>query len=60
MKKPTTKEIIKQITRIRARNNELWMSLLALAVLAEPDEAKFIIRKITHNDKAVTEWLSKL
>ncbi len=60
LKKLSDKEIIKKITRIRTQNNGLWMALLALAVSARRDKAMFILRKITKNDIAVTQWLSKL
>jgi hypothetical protein len=60
MAKPTTKEIILKVTDTRTKNNLLWMSLLALAVTAKPKKARKIIRAITKNDKAISEWISQL
>jgi hypothetical protein len=60
VKKLTTKKIINEITRIRANNNLLWMSLLQLAVTARPNKARQIIRLITTNDRTISEWTSQL
>jgi hypothetical protein len=60
MKKPTANEIIDTVTQVRTVNNILWMSLLRLAVTARPRKAKALIRKISRNDRAITEWLSRL
>jgi len=60
MTKLQTKMAISQITKIRVRNNKLWMQLLALAVEARPTKAKAIISKISNNDKEVTLWLSRI
>lgn len=60
LKKLSSKRIIREITRIRSRNNRLWMSLLALAVTAKPRAARGIIGKISANDLQVTRWLSRL
>jgi hypothetical protein len=51
---------ISQITKIRARNNTLWIRLLALAIEGRPRKAKDIIQKISKNDKEVTLWLSRI
>jgi len=55
-----TKQAIKKITEIRAKNNLLWMSLLALAVKAKPHKAKAILKKIQNNDKKVMRWTSRI
>lgn len=60
MTKLQTKMAITRVTRIRARNNLLWMRLLALAIEARPRKAKEIIQKISKNDKEVTLWLSRI
>jgi hypothetical protein len=60
VKKLTTKKIINEITRIRANNNLLWMSLLQLAVTARPNKARQIIRLITTNDRTISKWTSQL
>lgn len=51
---------ITQVAKIRARNNKLWMQLLALAVESRPRKAKEIIQKISKNDREVTLWLSRI
>lgn len=51
---------IEAIARIRARNNLLWMALLALAVESAPQKAKAILRKIQANDKKVTKWTGRI
>lgn len=53
-------DIIAEITKIRTKNNVLWMELLRLAVLRAPDEAKPLIRQINLNDLAVSELTGKL
>ena len=47
------REIIAEISRIRASNNLCWMSLLKLAVEKAPKEAKAVLRKIAENDASV-------
>lgn len=62
-KKPKTLtqvQKIKEITKIRARNNILWMALLELAVESSPKRAKIILEEITANDREVSDWLSRL
>jgi hypothetical protein len=51
---------ITRVSKVRARNNLLWMKLLALAIEARPRQAKDIIQKISKNDKEVTLWLSRI
>lgn len=60
MHKLSRDEVITQITRIRGRNNRLWMSLLSLALKAKPRKAKKIIRGITRNDQEVSKWLGRI
>lgn len=54
------KVAIAHISRIRTKNNVLWMQLLALAVEAKPRKAKAILEKIRKNDKEVTEWFDRI
>ncbi len=59
-KRPMTpKRILGMVSRIRARNNRVWMQLVELAVAVKPRKAKKIIRQITANDREVTRWLSR-
>jgi hypothetical protein len=60
LKKLPTSQIIATVTRIRSRNNRLWMDLLTLAIKAKPRKAKSIIRKIVQNDKDVSKWMGRV
>lgn len=61
MGRPTsTKRVVKEITKVRANNNHLWMDLMVLALMARPKEAKQIISRINKNDKEISGWLEKL
>ena len=53
-------DAIGKITSIRARNNDLWMRLLQIALEAAPDEAKEVLRQINENDRAVSGLLGEL
>lgn len=53
-------KIIAAITKIRADNNKLWMSLLTLALDSSPKEAKNILKNINSNDKAVSKLIKEL
>jgi hypothetical protein len=58
--KPTQEEIIELITRVRARNNGLWMGLLTLALETSPKRAKTIVQLINKNDKEISKLLGRL
>lgn len=53
-------KIIKQIEKIRAKNNVSWMNILRLAFKLDPTEAKKIMRKINYDDKKISILLNKL
>ena len=53
-------KIIKQIEKIRARNNVNWMNILRLAFKLDPNEAKKIMKKINYDDKKISQLLNKL
>lgn len=55
-----TSDIINQISKIRARNNENWMDILQLAFQYAPEEAKKIMKDITECDSQITELTKKL
>lgn len=59
-RKITTELIVNEVTKIRRKNNNCWMEILALAVKAKPRQAKKILRDITENDRKVTRWMSRL
>ena len=52
--------IIKEITRIRTKNNKQWMQMLRLAYAAKPRAAASIMNEIVANDQAVTKWMQRL
>jgi hypothetical protein len=61
MKRRLTNEaIVLHITSIRAKNNQLWMELLRLALKTSPKETKQILALINKHDKAISKWLGKL
>lgn len=51
---------IKQISKIRVKNNENWMKLLTLAFKYAPEEAREIMNEIIQCDKQITELCEKL
>jgi hypothetical protein len=55
-----TKYPLTEVAHIRAKNNDLWMTILHIAIENQPEQTREIISKIIKNDKEVTEWLSKL
>ncbi len=58
--KPNSDEIILHITKVRARNNGLWMAILETAICYAPDVTREIIKDIRKNDQEVAAWLGKL
>ena len=53
-------KIIKQIQKIRAKNNVNWMNILRLAFKLDPKSAAKIMRKINYDDKKISSLLNKL
>lgn len=53
-------KIIKQIERVRSKNNKNWMDLYRLAFAVEPIKAVKIIKKILMKDRSVTKLAEKL
>jgi|TARA_B100000780_G_scaffold257290_1_gene207030 hypothetical protein len=52
--------IIRQIEKVRSKNNKNWMDLYRLAFKVDPDSAVKIITKILSKDKTVTKLAEKL
>ena len=50
----TDGDLLESITDIRVRNNDLWMSIMAIALEANPKATKYLIRKIARNDSEIT------
>lgn len=53
-------EIIKQIEKIRSKNNSLWMEILRIAMKYGADETRSVFRDIVENDKKITELSREL
>ena len=53
-------KIIKQIEKIRSKNNVNWMNILRLAFKLDPKSASKIMRKINYDDKKISSLLKKL
>jgi hypothetical protein len=53
-------DIIQRITEIRARNNDLWMSIAEIALDAAPEQTKAVMRQIADNDSAVNAMWREL
>lgn len=52
--------IIKQIEKVRAKNNKNWMDLYRVAFKFAPQESVKIIKKILSRDKTVSKLAEKL
>lgn len=53
-------KIIKQIEKVRAKNNKNWMDLYRLAFSVAPDKSMVIVKKILSEDKKITNLAKKL
>jgi len=60
MKNNNYLKIIKQIEKIRSKNNVNWMNILRLAFKLDPVNAKKIMKKINYDDKKISKLLNKL
>ncbi len=52
--------LIKEIERVRSRNNKNWMNLYRLAFEVAPSRSVNIIKKILKEDRAVSKLAEKL
>lgn len=53
-------EDLEAIREIRARNNDLWMSIVAIALETAPKQTKELLRQINLNDRAINDILRDL
>ncbi len=60
MKNNNYLKVIKQIEKIRSKNNVNWMNILRLAFKLDPKNAAKIMRKINYDDKKISNLLNKL
>ncbi len=56
----TDKRTVIKIGLIRARNNDLWMKLLEIALETAPDETKEVLGQINANDREISGLLGEL
>ena len=60
MKNNNYLKVIKQIEKIRSKNNVNWMNILRLAFKLDSKNAAKIMRKINYDDKKISNLLNKL
>ena len=48
---------LKDIRKIRDRNNDLWMEILNIALTHAPEETKSVLGGIRSNDMAISEFM---
>jgi hypothetical protein len=53
-------QIIRQIEKVRSKNNTNWMDLYRLAFAVAPEKSVKIIKKILARDKSVSKLAEKL
>jgi len=51
---------LERIKNIRARNNELWMEILEIALKSNPKRTKMVLKEITENDERINSKLKGL
>ncbi len=54
------REIIRQITSMRASNNALWMMLVEIALEKAPKQTKKVLSAINANDSNISDLLKEL
>lgn len=54
------KEQLQEIRQIRVKNNDLWLSILEIALRRAPDETKEVLNEIRLNDLMITEIVGEI
>jgi len=54
------KEELQEIRQIRVKNNDLWLSILEIALRRAPDETKEVLNEIRLNDLMITEIVGEI
>lgn len=49
----TDKEHLRHIRDIRGQNNDVWMNILEIALIAAPQATKMVMRDVYKNDSGV-------
>ncbi len=53
-------KFVDEIEFVRKKNNNVWMSLLRIAMKHAPEETKDVLNQINKNDKKITELMQGL
>lgn len=56
----TDLELVDQMEKTRAKNNVEWMTILRIALGADPDRTKAVIRKIARYDNEIHDLWRRL
>lgn len=51
---------VQTIEETRRLNNNLWMTILTIALESAPEKTKTVLRQINQNDRFISEMLMKL
>lgn len=51
---------LQEIRQIRVKNNDLWLSILEIALRRAPDETKEVLNEIRLNDMMITEIVGEI
>lgn len=54
------KKIIKNIEKVRTKNNQHWMKLLSIAFNNAPKESSKVLKDINRNDMQISKLFKKL
>ena len=52
--------MLRQIEKIRSKNNKNWMNILRLAFKLDPKGSAKIMKRINYDDKKISKLLNKL
>ena len=53
-------KIIREIEKVRSKNNKNWMDIMRLAFKFAPKQASALVKKINEHDKKISDLLKKL
>lgn len=54
------REELEEIKKIRVRNNDLWISILDIALKHAPEEAKAVMESIRRNDILIAGYVGDI
>jgi hypothetical protein len=53
-------DALMEIKEIRAHNNDLWMTILDIALRVDPTHVKEILRQIKRNDSMIVAKMNRI